>query len=368
MDVKTRKFNRRDHESAELKLSLLKENFDFRDSFDLLEKDPYSICPELRRPDESLGKYCGRLGNLLHNHIPFFGNFGEAFGFLGINEHFMLKTQAAGIPLAEVLDLLNPNKDLSAIISVKLKNMLPGLFIPKGIQEIPMAEKIVTWAWQSRETQEWTKLRPYERLLKIDLRRRKTELLQEFSAFLEAEKQFKESLGSVESKDATKVYFSGGYSRWDFNTSRQRKETREQLAVWNLRKQNISYKEIAKQLNMIEDPTRKRFYAAWRKTQGYPYDKEDFKKIIHSARKEVVPNPCENCDNYNCLNAQEMSSPDWEPCSRWWGYINQDCKKSLGIVIPASYLRRARLSNEIIGDKNHETLLDYLHQKNLPRN
>ena len=98
-------------------MPLLKENFEYQKKFDLLREDSYAFCPELQKPNEPLDSFLQRIKDLESNQTPLFGGFGETFGFLAINEMFILETQHAGIPLNEVLEMLNPKNELSEVSS-----------------------------------------------------------------------------------------------------------------------------------------------------------------------------------------------------------------------------------------------------------
>ena len=78
-----------DYELAELKLSFLKENFEFQDFYENLKNDPYTTCPELRKPEENIyEEYRFRIDYFEATGNQFFGGYSKAFSHLGLNDKF----------------------------------------------------------------------------------------------------------------------------------------------------------------------------------------------------------------------------------------------------------------------------------------
>jgi hypothetical protein len=270
-------------ESAKLKLALLKENFNFERFYEELENDPYSVCPELRRTDEGEESFRDRICDIEAENGLLFGGHGETFG---VNERFLLEAQLVGVSVSELLTLLNPMKDPIDVSSRKVLQMLPILFLQRGVQELYRVEKLARWGEQTDKG--WSKLGPHERLLLIDLRKRKQQLIEEFQNFINKEVSLQKAARATRDKWQGMPF---SYLLWEPYNSRQRKETWKQLEVWKLRKQDKTFKDVARELNITEDTARKSFYAGWFKTQGYAYDRERFREIIQSARKGGVLNP-----------------------------------------------------------------------------
>lgn len=232
-----------EQERARLELSILKENFDYRDFFQkALEQEQF--------PLEEL---CKRFK---------------------LNDSFFESAYMNNIPFVDIFTLLNPEKDAEKISTETLLNRLPYLFYRPGL-----TDKVST------------KLEAWERMLVIDLRKRKAELLSQLEAFIDVELAIRESF--VRHGEPYKKMFL-----WTPETSRQRKEAAEQLKVWKLRSQYHGFPSIARKLNISEDLAKKRFYKAFELTQRGKYDPVKYKR----ERENLPPkNSCANCpDKANC--------------------------------------------------------------------
>jgi hypothetical protein len=270
-----------DLDTAKLRLALVKENFDFRRFFEKLRDDPYATCPELRKPNEIYEDYSTRVHLMEIKHYPFFA--GQARNF-GVNERFLLWTQQGDpvVSLSEILDLLNPKKDLTHFAHTGLLNLLPAMFYFRGVSKISHRKGIV--AFGQTPTEGETQLRPYELILEVDLRKRKAQLLDEFKEIIEKE---------LEIWKAGKGLKLGSYVNWSPTNSRERKEAMDQLEVWLLRKQKRSFQWIARTKGITEDLAKKRFYRAYELTQRKPYNPERFKKTSRSPRIYDLDKTCE---------------------------------------------------------------------------
>jgi hypothetical protein len=137
-------FTAQDQDHAELKLAFLKENKEFKKFYHELKQDFYSICPELRRPDEKFKKYQSRIHLIKVKGIKFFGGLAEKFGIY--DQFFLTVQQSKDISTNDLLDLLNPQKDISSVKSSKLVKMLPNLFLSEGITEYGTAYGLASQA------------------------------------------------------------------------------------------------------------------------------------------------------------------------------------------------------------------------------
>ena len=240
-------FSPLDIDKSKLKLAFLKENLDYQKKFEEVINCPL---------DKKI-----RL---------FFDNIVEKFG---LNKNFLREAYSFKISPTEVLALLNPFKNYREVTSKKLVNMLPNLFVRPAIIELFKAQKLARFGEPVTKT--WDILEPYERLLKIDLRKRKSELLNEFQNYIEHESGIQEAAKQVWPKNLQLSYLL-----WEPENERQRKEAWIQLEVWKLRKQYKCYPEIAMLLNLKKDTAKKSFYKAHERIYGKPYSKSTFKDIV----------------------------------------------------------------------------------------
>jgi hypothetical protein len=74
-------FQKKDFDTAKLKLAIVKRNFKFIAFYETLSKDPCSTIKELRLPDEPHDDYMKRLGILKAQGKTFFGERAAEFGF-----------------------------------------------------------------------------------------------------------------------------------------------------------------------------------------------------------------------------------------------------------------------------------------------
>jgi hypothetical protein len=137
-------------------------------------------------------------------------------------------------------------------------------------------------------------LKSSERLLKVDLSRKKSELLTEFKAFLD---QVYENQKSDDIPENWKT----NYKQWTPDTSRESAKVCDQLKVWKMRKEKIPFSEIAKGLKITQDAAKKAFYKAYERTQGREYDREKYRKYGQKMNPWDMTKTCQTCpDRQTC--------------------------------------------------------------------
>lgn len=154
-------------------------------------------------------------------------------------------------------------------------------------------------------------LKPSERIIKVDLSARPSDLLFEFKNFL-ARVDKARSLGGLPSQ------YSENYSRWEPDNSRFRKEAWRQLKVWQMRKEKKTFSEIAKVLKMSADAARKAFYKAYGLIEGRNYDREKFLRAAGLIQKSELAITCENCPQRRTCTSL---------CPEALRFVDQDQKK-----------------------------------------
>lgn len=240
-------FTRREVDSSKLKLEFLKENHEYQQKFEELRDYPFS------------------------KKIPIFFDF--IVNKFGLNKKFLQKAQSFKFSFTEIDALLEPIKEPNKAFSRKLINMLPILFTQDGIEELFKIRKLARW--EEYKNRDWNYLNPSERILKIDLRKRKSELIKELRNYIERELSLQKAAKQVWEIDQPLSYLL-----WEPENERQRKEAWSQLKVWKLRKQYINFNQIAIKLKIKKDTAKKRFYKAYERIYRKPFDKSKFKDVV----------------------------------------------------------------------------------------
>ena len=338
-------FKPEEHELAELRLAILKENFKYREFYEKLKETPHSMCPELRNPNESdYQEYQHRVTLLKIRGTPFFGGYAKIFG---VYDDFFPEVQKyADISTKDILSLLDPQKDIINVSRLRLIEMLPLLFTSRCVYEFGKADYSTTGShdikYRRYNLPMEIDLNPYEKLLKIDLRKKKKQLVSEFKNFVDYELTLQKAAIELEGalREEESNYSLETAYEWEPYNSRDRKEAWVQLKVWKLRRQRKAFPEIAKGLGLTEDTARKCFYRAYNLTQGRPYDPETLRKEIWVVRISELQRTCDSCPvKATCTTL----------CPETLAYVGQDVLSH---------------SREKILKKDSDSLKDYLSLKN----
>jgi len=293
-----------DHDLATLKLSLLKEHFDFQEFYKKLDNDPYSICPELRKPEEKNDQdYQFRIDLLDATGVQFFGGYAKKLSHLGVYDKFFPMVQKNGeISTYDILSLLNPQKDISDVSCPELSRMLPFLFYSSGVELYELGSH--SGPFYDQYGNRFSKknitinLYSWEKLIKIDLRIKKSRLIEELKRQIDKFYKLQEAAIGVESclrKEDADHAIESAY-QWKPDKSRDRiKESWKQLEVWKLRNQGISFPEIASRLgladkNHIGDRTKQMYYAIYEKITGAKYNKDIWIQLLEKTLKKTLFN------------------------------------------------------------------------------
>ena len=244
-----------DPDLARLKLALLKENFEYREFFPKFADNPF----------------------------PFPAGVFEKFGLPGMR--FCI-----GAPwYKDTLNLIDPLKDVK-LDPKREKSLLSRLFYSHGIMQIEFNKQVEGVASTTKSSLDHRGIKPHERALLVDLRKKKKQLLREFSEFIDSVYRYKNY--STIKKDSDFEF----YKQLKPDISRFRKEAWTHLEVWKLRIKRMRFSEIAKKLNLTEDNAKKSFYRGYELTQGRPFDPDKFKKETSVVRKDELEKICETCD------------------------------------------------------------------------
>ena len=292
------------HDLAELKLSLLKEHFDFQEFYKKLGNNPYQTCPELRKPEEKDNeKYRSRIVFLDATGNQFFGGYAKKFSHFGVYDKFFPIVQESGKVLTDdILTLLNPQKNISDSPHTELIKMLPFLFYSSGIEQYDLGlhdgPYYDQYGNKFLQYNTLINLYPWERFIKIDLRVKKSQLVDEFKKQIDKFYKLQEAAIEVESrlrKEHADYTIESAYE-WKPDKSRDRiEESWNQLEVWKLRNQGVSFPEIASRLsladkNHVGDRAKQMYYAIYEKITGVKYNKDIWIQFVEKTLKKTLFN------------------------------------------------------------------------------
>jgi hypothetical protein len=152
-----------------------------------------------------------------------------------------------------------------------------------------------------------SKLKPSERLLKVDLSRKRGELLREFTLFLDLVEAHRANGDVPES-------WARNYAVWEPDTSRFRSETWKALEIWRLWwRKGKTYREIARTLKISIQAAKMALRRVHELIEGEPYDPEA--AMRKSLKISELEKKCFNCpDKHKCT----------ELCSDVLAYVEQD--------------------------------------------
>jgi hypothetical protein len=307
-------------ESGRLRLALLKENFQYRDFFEANRgrmQIAYRAIREANRRKLSWGPpevpWVDRDGNVVSTGTRkelqgwFHSRLREDFGIE--RPPFYFDAAAAGPLLSaeDALSVLDPKGNLDVIPEAVLSRMFHSpaiwqirrdLSSPTEISNMDLSTldrrgnpgPVVRRKGDPPPDPPLSGLRPFERLLLVDLRRKRADLLAEFAATLDSVEEYRKKTGEPE--------WIESYSTWKPDTTRSRIETRRNLKIYRLWREGEPFTKISKKLNISLEMTKGGFYRVFEQIQNRPYNPGNDRpkrKII--LRGEV--NPCPSCPSYS---------------------------------------------------------------------
>ncbi len=131
-------------------------------------------------------------------------------------------------------------------------------------------------------------LKPSERILKIDLSRKRGELVEEFKRYLDTVEYYRTS------EDVPEAWRKN-YEQWEPDRSRFRAEAWQALKVYRLRRNRKSYLEISRTLEIKVPAAKKAFRRAYELIENRPYDKAYFRREVQLVRLPELQKTCDTC-------------------------------------------------------------------------
>jgi hypothetical protein len=268
-------------EEWRLRLALLKENSDYRNFWDKYGGEKVrEIYKKAHEYYEKNPDGCYFRDKSEHEHLAIFhGRLREEFG-IDIGGYLSLFKRD------EWLYRLDPYKENDdAVVSFYYPLPAISLVIGGPSENLPEEHRFST-AFPSKKR--GNELKPSERLLRVDLSRKRGELKQEFELFLDLVEAFRR--GGDCPKD-----WKENYQEWEPDNSRFRSEAWQALKVWRLRRQRKAYKEIKNTLNIEISTAKMAFRRAYELVERRPYDSEKFKRENLSVNTKELLKFCATC-------------------------------------------------------------------------
>ena len=264
-----------DAEACALRLALLKENFNYQDEF-LKIHDLRFLDWEHGDPDK-LEEAQSRIMNFL-----------KSFGLKYPNGF-----ECSWPP--DLIAFFDPKED-----AVKVnyesdfipQGYLGKVFMARGITRVEPMDRRFLDSTGKFEWIEKIKLEPYHRVLKIDLRIKRSRLIKEFEVFID-------QVFDHHKKGSSPKY---QYDAWEPDTKRQREEARLQLAVWRRRREKVPFSKIAEDLGIAEDSAKKAFYRAYEITQREKFDPDQFRREAFKLKIISMEKTCDACPDRVACN------------------------------------------------------------------
>lgn len=312
-------------ETASLRLALLKENFRYREFIEENRVQIWDIYHEWRKAEKE--RYRGNERRLMPQRLAgllvgpemklltwFCNKLQDDFGIVCPLVIWTTDDAYCEPTADEELDLLDPAKALESIPEKKRETVLRAMFFTWGIMQIqgddeyqkgppewsstgigwlngrdkPLAKKFGGYL-KEPNPEPLSGLRSHERVLLVDLRKKKVQLLKEFEAFLDAVE--------FSRKYSNKPEWIERYSTWKPDTTRARAEAWQHLKVWKLHRLKKGFPDISREMGINPERAKKSFYRAYELIEGHKYDPIIFRKLYRKIGKEDISRTCGKCSD-----------------------------------------------------------------------
>lgn len=303
-----------DKKDAQLKLDFLKENFDYLDFFEKFKNDPKDYLAISKIPEKDYSSKKRSLPLFSRAAIDTKRYLGDYFNEFGLNPQIEIILWFLGWPFTDFLALFDPN--ISDTTNKDLINALPIIFSSSGISRGTLPGYPSHYAYDSSDLLPEANvvsrlLKPYEHILVVDMRKRKSQLVEEFKQYIENEYKIK-------SETAYPLFKSGKtYLLWEPVNERIREEAKIQLQIWKLRKEKYGYAEIGKKLSMDTDAARKAFYKAFERSQRKLFNIQVYQEKFKSIDIDTPTEACKVCPDIATCHSVDL-------CPNILRFLDQD--------------------------------------------
>ena len=299
-------------EKKRLRLALLKQRIDYRAFWEQYSEKVTKALEVFLSANENLHndptQYCTERSE----YYPLIKEFSNGLRHFGIGSPL---PDGAGRPLdiKTALSALDPfNDEIPEWLPISFSDDQPGIW------QVVCGTPSVSWTEAPGEhysqciipnNETLIPLEPSERLLKVDISRRKSELIAEFTTFLDRVKAHRDAFSA-----GKKMSAEANYAQWEQDNSRYREECWQHLEVWKMRRQRKSFDTIAKEQKMKVPAAKKSFARAFELIEERKYDPALFKKYKEVKIVELK-NICDNCHERTtcteeCPDALQYSGQD----------------------------------------------------------
>ncbi len=180
-------------------------------------------------------------------------------------------------------------------------------------------------------------LQPWGRLLRIDLRRSKKDIMKDISCYLDRVAELRKK----------PVGWADNYKKWQPDVSREQKEAWRDLQIWRMRRgpRKKPFLQISRELGIKVDAAKKAFAQAYLLIEEHPLDGSHIKKRLKEVDLEELRRTCATCPE-----KPERGGTCKEPCPDVLAFIEQDQIRSFGRPTPPNIIANMA-KNQVLSNK-----------------
>lgn len=186
-----------------------------------------------------------------------------------------------------------------------------------------------------------SQLKPWERLLRVDLRRSKKDIKDDINWYLNRVAELRKQ----------PVGWAGSYEKWEPDVSRKREEVWRDLQIWKMRRgaNRKSFAKISQELKIKVHAAKKAFAHAYFLIEERQYEPEKLKKRLKEVPLQELKRTCATCQEN-----PKHGGPCKDLCPESLAYTNQDhvsrsgqfTKTGIAEHLPPKIKTKIKLSDE----------------------